>query len=685
MPGKVIQLGILLNLLDKVTGPAGKISRAFSNVEKSARMADKAVNFARRNWATGWRVGLAGMAMATPFILGTKAIIDTNAQLEKFETQLITAKGGSAALGRELLEWAKEFSALTPFEIPQVVEATSMLEIYGISAKKWFPLIGNMAGSMGKDVVSAAYGIAKALTGGGFDVLRESFGITGQILRPFGFKGKMKTPEDIANLSMALQSFIQSKFAGGMERMAKTWQGAMSMISDAIFQIKAKAGAAIFDKLKVDLTGLVELIQSPAFQESAARWGKLFGDAMYKVYVLLKTLATPLIAIINFVDRLTKSHPGIVKFAIAFGLVASMLVAVSGAILMFVSGLGWIAAGIFKAVVILNHLKFAFFAIKYAAVIMGGSIVSAITKTSATIWTFMATNPVGWILLAISAIVLFAIAWKKNWYGIGDFMNKIIGGIVSGFTWLWNHIMAVVKFIVSLPGKFWEAGKNLVLYLWEGIKHYAMLPVNAVMDISKKIRNLWPFSPAKEGPLRDIDKAGLGFANQIAYGIEMGTGKIKRAAAAAGMTAAIALSTGMSTASDVTAVAPMTFPSESLASKAQRLREEFYPGKIPWWRKLANVLFPPGSHITRSSYAATIGGIPGAEETGINETKTKVDKISDQISGNIGAEGGMGISGMVIYNTYHFERDSINITAGNIDAESFRKMLGKVIKEELGE
>jgi len=69
-----------------------------------------------------------------------------------------------------------------------------------------------------------------------------------------------------------------------------------------------------------------------------------------------------------------------------------------------------------------------------------------------------------------------------------------------------------------------------------------------------------------------------------------------------------------------------------------------------------------------------------AEKT---EEKAKVDTAD--VSTNIGgAEGGIGTGGMIFYITQHFERDSINLRGNMIDAETFRKMMGKVFKEELG-
>ncbi|MEM4558226.1 MAG: hypothetical protein QW251_05485, partial [Desulfurococcaceae archaeon] len=50
---------------------------------------------------------------------------------------------------------------------------------------------------------------------------------------------------------------------------------------------------------------------------------------------------------------------------------------------------------------------------------------------------------------------------------------------------------------------------KLVKTLWEGIKSLANKPVEEFKNIVQRIRNLLPFSPAKEGPLRDIHRIKL--------------------------------------------------------------------------------------------------------------------------------------------------------------------------------
>jgi phage-related protein len=100
----------------------------------------------------------------------------------------------------------------------------------------------------------------------------------------------------------------------------------------------------------------------------------------------------------------------------------------------------------------------------------------------------MLANPVG---LTITAIAVAALLIYKYWGPITQFFQKI-----------W-------KSVADLAGKMREAGAKLITSLWEGIKSMAMKPVEAIKAIAQKIRNHLPFSPAKEGPLRDIHRIRL--------------------------------------------------------------------------------------------------------------------------------------------------------------------------------
>lgn len=102
------------------------------------------------------------------------------------------------------------------------------------------------------------------------------------------------------------------------------------------------------------------------------------------------------------------------------------------------------------------------------------------------------------ILNPFKAAKLIYAGWQslKGWFG------QLWQGVVDSFSSFWSWLK-------SIPQKFYEAGKNMMKSLWAGIKAVAMAPVNAVKSIVKKIRNFLPFSPAKEGPLRDIHRIKL--------------------------------------------------------------------------------------------------------------------------------------------------------------------------------
>ena len=114
------------------------------------------------------------------------------------------------------------------------------------------------------------------------------------------------------------------------------------------------------------------------------------------------------------------------------------------------------------------------------------------------------------------------------------FAPKILDIVKKAFKWVYywvvHYIKIIVKFfkdygkiilgvifpiygVIQLFQKFGpqmlEAGKNIVKSIWEGIKSFAHKPIEAIKNMVQKIRNMLPFSPAKEGPLRDIHRIRL--------------------------------------------------------------------------------------------------------------------------------------------------------------------------------
>lgn len=151
------------------------------------------------------------------------------------------------------------------------------------------------------------------------------------------------------------------------------------------------------------------------------------------------------------------------------------------------------------------------------------------------------SNP---IILIIAAIAIAALLIYKYWEPIKKFFNALWTGIKNVFkaTWEWIKKMffnytphgliikhwdkikayfsglwgdvkkiffSMVGWLMGLGPRFMQAGKNIVKSIWQGIKNMAHLPIDAIHGITKKMRAFLPFSPAKEGPLKDIHRVKL--------------------------------------------------------------------------------------------------------------------------------------------------------------------------------
>ena len=116
----------------------------------------------------------------------------------------------------------------------------------------------------------------------------------------------------------------------------------------------------------------------------------------------------------------------------------------------------------------------------------------------------------------VKAIFINTWNWIKNLflsYTPGGLIIKHWNKITTFFSGLWtkvkNIFMGYVNWVLGLGGKFFNAGANIVKSIWNGIKSLINKPIEAIKGMVTKIRNFLPFSPAKEGPLRDIHRIKL--------------------------------------------------------------------------------------------------------------------------------------------------------------------------------
>jgi TP901 family phage tail tape measure protein len=160
-------------------------------------------------------------------------------------------------------------------------------------------------------------------------------------------------------------------------------------------------------------------------------------------------------------------------------------VAVVGGFLGLMSGAGFILGGAAKAVSVgVTVFKMMATAIKF------------VTIATRVLSIAMMTNP---IIAIITGIAIGAFLIIKNWSKIKVWFVNMWAGVKEAFTKAWEWIKGIQQ-------KMFEAGANIMKSIWKGIKAYFSFPLKAIKMLVQKIRDHLPFSPAKIGPLRDINK-----------------------------------------------------------------------------------------------------------------------------------------------------------------------------------
>jgi len=149
-------------------------------------------------------------------------------------------------------------------------------------------------------------------------------------------------------------------------------------------------------------------------------------------------------------------------------------------------------------------------------------------------------NFVTTIMNAIRSII------SSVWNGIRNTISNVVNGIRNTISNIFNSLRGIVSsafngvrsavtngmtsafnVVKNFFGRFKDAGKNIVTSIADGIKGAISKVTNAIKNVASKIRNFLPFSPAKEGPLKDLDK--LDFGGTISLAIDDGANEVQKA------------------------------------------------------------------------------------------------------------------------------------------------------------
>src|SRR5712672_30502 len=136
----------------------------------------------------------------------------------------------------------------------------------------------------------------------------------------------------------------------------------------------------------------------------------------------------------------------------------------------------------------------------------------------------------------IKGVIAFFVGLWDSLVG-HSIVPDMINGIVSWFAQLPGRALGAVQGLLGMIGGFFTNlasqaltwGSNIVKGIADGITSAIHWVTSAISSVGQAIANFLPHSPAKEGPLVDLENTGTEISNQIAKGMVGGTSLIDSA------------------------------------------------------------------------------------------------------------------------------------------------------------
>lgn len=313
---------------------AGRLDRLGMGLTKASRMTGRLT--------MGLTALLAGLGYAL------KKAVEAAAEVESVHTRLLTVYKGNQEMADSMLAWAKEFAASTPYQLEQVSSATATLEMLGLSAKRWLPMVGDLAAAMGKDLEETAMGVGRAVSSGGasLSILSRSYAITAQQLKAAGWSGE-QSAEALGN---ALERLLKSgRTAGGMERLSHTFEGLVSNLKDQVFMLLSEVGQPLLEILKEDIAAILARIEEMKRTGEWDKWIKRIGDFLQRFLAAAKEvgvwLGKLLVKVVEFIDK----NPGLANFAVKLATIGPIAGSVTTAVLRMSGAAVKLASSFIKA------------------------------------------------------------------------------------------------------------------------------------------------------------------------------------------------------------------------------------------------------------------------------------------------------------------------------------------------
>ena len=274
------ELEILLTLRDQATKQLTKF-RSFTK---------KATEAMKKNWLI-LAAAIAAIVVvikkaAETLVNMMKELIKVNSTMEDFRIRII-AVTGSMEIGNQIFKDMTELAAKVPKTFEEIMAAaanlTAVVKDASIEIKQLMPIIVDISSATGLTIEETTGNIIKMYGGGA---------AAADMFRDRGIKAALGFQESVAYTNKETIEILTKqwkdgtgKYVGAAILLADTWSGIMSMMQDAWFTFKKHIGEDIFEKAKINMKVLLEIIRES--KEEGGKYEEVVknvGDAFSKAF-----------------------------------------------------------------------------------------------------------------------------------------------------------------------------------------------------------------------------------------------------------------------------------------------------------------------------------------------------------------------------------------------------------------
>lgn len=457
---KLLKIAVLLTATDKMTE---SVNTAVSKSQRALEQLQKSKGFQAFD-KLGSQALIAGTAITAGFGMAISAAEESEVATRRLEQvfKSMGEKTGKAAKQAE--EYASKL---------QMVIGVEDEEIMAVQAKlATFQAVSNQIGRTS--------GVFNRATSAAFDLAAAGFGEASQNATQLG-KALQEPLKGMAALRKS-----GSLTVADMERIGKRYRQTGNLL---------EAQNSILKAVEKQVKGVAAATATESSKMKVS-WSELMESIGRTVMPIFSKIVERVQEIIGVFQNFVENNPNVVK---AIGALGLALLAFGGTVKVITT-----------AMIVLNTVM----SLNPYVLLAGATIAIAVL-----IYKYWDNIKAFFVRLwnGIKELFWRVVAWLREWgilfIGPIGFIIKYWEQIVSFFGNMWNRVkkpfLDMVKFVMDLGKEFLKAGENIVNSIVQGIKNKMNDAVDAVKDVAKQVRDFFPFSPAKRGPLMDIHKVKI--------------------------------------------------------------------------------------------------------------------------------------------------------------------------------